>query len=359
MNAFRLGMYASLSFVAAVITAIVTPSTDAITMVPIWLAISVVLCVLFEVAWTTRRRLSRPSRDDEVPQREEPPVPEPPLPEPEGTFLAVRTFGLTDPGRVRSTNEDHFLVADLSRTLRVRQTSLPQVVTQQGRNQGHILLVADGMGGHNAGEVASALTVETVELFVVDLLRRFSNLRTADEKGVIQDLREAVQQADARIAEEAREHRELKGMGTTLTMAFVSGRRLFILHAGDSRCYLFRGGKLERLTEDHTLVAALLSHGTISSEQARDHPYRHVVTNVLGGDEAGVRVDVQRASLEPGDVLLLCSDGLTDMLDDKRISAILAEEPEPEAACRRLVGEANESGGKDNITAVVARFDTR
>src|SRR5258708_6543345 len=126
--------------------------------------------------------------------------------------LAVRAFGLTDPGRVRPGNEDQFLVADLSRTLRVRQTSLPQAPIQKGRSRGHVLLVADGMGGHAAGEVASALSVETVEAFVVELLRRFSNLQENDEHGVVQDLREAVRQADARILEEAQEHPELAGM---------------------------------------------------------------------------------------------------------------------------------------------------
>jgi protein phosphatase len=194
---------------------------------------------------------------------------------------------------------------------------------------------------------------------VVELLRRFSNLQPDDEHGVIHDLREAVWQADARIFEESREHRELRGMGTTLTLAFINGRRLFVLHAGDSRCYLFRSGRLEQLTEDHTIVAELVSHGVLSPQEARQHPRRHLVTNVLGGGEAGVRVDVQRADLEPGDRLLLCSDGLTDMLDDSRIAAILAEEADPERSCRRLIGEANAAGGKDNITAVTARFDAR
>jgi protein phosphatase len=271
--------------------------------------------------------------------------------------LAVRAFGLTDPGRVRPSNEDHFLVADLSRTLRVRQTSLPQAETRQGRSRGHVLLVADGMGGAAAGEVASALSVEAVEAFVLELLRRFSNLQEADEFGVLADLRRAVVQADARIAEEAALHPELKGMGTTLTMAFASGSRLFVIHAGDSRCYLFRRESLEQLTEDHTVVAELVGRGAISPEEARRHPYRHVVTNALGGGLAGVRVDVQRVALEPGDAVLLCSDGLTDMLDDGRIAAVLAAEDGPEAACGRLVAEANEAGGKDNVTAVVARFD--
>jgi serine/threonine protein phosphatase PrpC len=269
----------------------------------------------------------------------------------------VRAFGLTDLGRVRSVNEDHFLVADLSRTLRIRQTSLPRAPTQQGRGRGHVLLVADGMGGHAAGEVASALTVDTVEGYVLELLRRFSNLQASDEYGVIADLREAVRQADARIVEESTENPDLAGMGTTLTLAFASGDRLFVLHAGDSRCYLLRGGCLERLTEDHTLVAEMVGRGEISAEQARRHPRRNVVTNALGGGHAGVWVDVRRENLEPGDVLLLCSDGLSDMLVDEEIAAVLAAEGEPESACERLVAAANEAGGRDNITAVVARFD--
>ncbi len=273
------------------------------------------------------------------------------------TPVRVRACGLTDKGRLRSTNEDHFLVADLSRTLRIQQTSLPQAAAFHGRSRGHVLLVADGMGGHVAGEVASALTVETVEAFVLELLHRFSNLQASDENGVISDLRQAVTQADARIIEEAALHPELAGMGTTLTMAFISGNRLFVIHAGDSRCYLFRGGKTHRMSEDHTMVAEMVSSGAISSEQALNHPQRHVVTNVLGGGHAGVRVDVQRIGLEPGDVLLLCTDGLTEMLDDGRIAATLKTETEPEAACERLVAQANEAGGQDNITVVVARFD--
>ena len=270
--------------------------------------------------------------------------------------LEIHAFGRTDPGRVRPGNEDHFLVADLTRTLRVRQTSLSQASTHRSRGRGHVLLVADGMGGHAAGEVASALTVETVEGFVVELLRRFSNLQADDESGVLADLREAVKQADARIFEESESNPEFAGMGTTLTMAFASGKRLFVFHAGDSRAYLCRGGRLARLTEDHTVTAELVRSGAITPEQAKSHPSRHVVTNILGGGHAGVHVDVRRAELEAGDVVLLCSDGLTDMLDDARITAVLTDEADPEAACGRLIAEANAAGGKDNITAVVARY---
>jgi len=271
--------------------------------------------------------------------------------------LAVRAFGLTDPGKVRTSNEDHFLVADLSRTLRIRQTSLPQSATHEGRGRGHVLLVADGMGGHNAGEVASALSVETVETFILDLLRRFSNLEADDEHGVIKDLRNAVQLADARILEEARQHPELAGMGTTLTLAFASDTRLFVLHAGDSRGYLLRGRHMARLTKDHTVVAEMARRGEISAEEVAHHPFRHIITNALGGTHAGVQIDVRRVGLEAGDVLLLCSDGLTDMLPDERIAVALAASADPKEACRRLVDEANEAGGRDNITVVVARFE--
>lgn len=291
-----------------------------------------------------------------LPLSEQPTPVDTPVLSPRPAALPVRAFGLTDPGRVRTSNEDHFLVADLSRTLRIRQTSLPQPTEQRGRARGHILLVADGMGGHAAGEVASALTVETVEAFVLELLRRFSNLQAEDERGVLADLRAAVAQADARIIEESEHHPELAGMGTTLTLAFVSGRRLFVLHAGDSRAYHLRGGELEQLTEDHTVTGALVRSGYLEPEQARRHPRRHVVTNVLGGGRIGVQVQVNCVDLEPGDVLLLCSDGLTDMLDDARLTTILQAEADPQATCVRLIAEANAAGGQDNITAIVATF---
>ena len=267
------------------------------------------------------------------------------------------SFGLTDRGKTRSTNEDQFLIGELARTLWVRQTSLLQPETLYGRNRGHVFLVADGMGGHQAGEVASELTVRTVEAFVLHLLHRFSNIELADEQGVVADLQAALEHADARIFEETAHHPQLAGMGTTLTLALVSAWKLFVMHAGDSRCYLYRGGRLRQLTEDHTLVGELARRGVLSPEEVRHHRLRHVVTNVLGGGEAGVRVDVHRADLEPGDVLLLCSDGLTEMLDDNCIAAVLAAEGEPQRACERLVAEANEAGGRDNITVIVARFE--
>ena len=270
--------------------------------------------------------------------------------------IAVHSFGLSDRGQVRETNEDHFLIAELARTLWVRQTSLPQESTQYGRNRGHIFLVADGMGGHQAGEVASALTVTTIETFVLHLLRRFSNLQATDEPTVSKDFQAALCQADTRLAEESAHHPEFAGMGTTLTMAFVSGWKLFVFHAGDSRCYLYRGRQLRQLTADHTVAAELARQGVIKPDEVCHNRFRHVVTNALGGTESGVKVDVQKIDLEAGDVMLLCSDGLTDMLADERIETILKSAPDPQAAGERLVAEANDAGGRDNITVVVGQF---
>jgi PPM family protein phosphatase len=270
----------------------------------------------------------------------------------------IRSYGITDTGKVRSSNEDHFLVAEMARTLWVRQTSLPQPQEHHGRNRGHIFLVADGMGGHRAGEVASALTVRTIEAFILHVLKRFSNLQATDEQAVLKDLQLALLQADARIFEEAAQHPEFTGMGTTLTMAFSSGWNLFTIHAGDSRCYLFRAGHMKQLTQDHTLVGEMARRGLIKPEDVGHHQYRHIVTNVLGGGSVGVRTEVLKASLQPADVVLLCSDGLTDMLDDAQLAAVLTAEQNPKQACERLLAEANNQGGKDNITAIVVRYDT-
>ena len=147
-------------------------------------------------------------------------------------------------------------------------------------------------------------------------------------------------------------------MGTTLTMAFAVDWRLFVAHADDSRCYLYSGNRLQRLTQDHTVTAEMVRKGMISPQSQANHPWRHVVTNILGGTERGVQAELHSLDLHAGDVLLLCSDGLTEMVPEGQIAGILREETLPQIACERLVAEANRLGGKDNITAVVARFES-
>jgi protein phosphatase len=212
------------------------------------------------------------------------------------------------------------------------------------------------MGGHKGGEVASALTVASLEAFVLNVLGRFSNLKATEEERVTEDFRAAFEKAHARIFEETGLHPEIAGMGTTLTVAFASRGKLFVVHAGDSRCYLFRAGRLQQLTTDHTIVGELIRRGVVKPEDAAHHIYRHVVTNAVGGSHQSISTEIQRLDLQPADVLLLCSDGLTDMLPDDRIAAVLRSEPDPQVACDTLVNAALEAGGRDNITAIVAVF---
>lgn len=270
--------------------------------------------------------------------------------------MLVRSYGLTDVGKRRKQNEDQFLIAEVQKALRVRQSSLVQPKTQYSDESGYLFIVADGMGGHQAGEQASALAVGTIEGFVLNTLKWFFHLRSDEEQNVLEEFQTALRQADMKIFEEATRNPELRGMGTTLTMAYSSDSQLFVVHVGDSRCYLQRGGKLYRLTHDHTIVEEMLRHHALTPEQASHHYLRHVITNCVGGDRVGLHVEVHRLEVAPGDTLLLCSDGLTEMLSDARIGEILSENSDPRVACEALVAQANERGGRDNITAIVSRY---
>lgn len=271
--------------------------------------------------------------------------------------LRVRSCGRTDVGRARSINQDHFLIAELAKTLCVRQTSLPQPKLQHGDERGHLFVVADGMGGHAGGEQASALAIETVETFIINSVKWFFQLEGSEGKQVEEEFQSAVTQADERMFAESAVHPELDGMGTTLTMAYSLNGDLFVVHVGDSRCYFLREGRLQRVTRDHTFVEEMLRHGMLAPDDALHHRLRHVITNAIGGRAPGVQVEVHKLRLQPGDVLLLCSDGLTDQLSDEQIAAFLQGAGDPDQCCQRLIDAANESGGKDNITAIVARFE--
>ncbi len=273
--------------------------------------------------------------------------------------LAVTAFGKTDPGRVRSSNEDQFLIAELTKAMRIWHTSLPEPAARFGEERGHLFLVADGMGGHQAGETASALAVVAVEQFTLNRLKWFFDAKGPDAQRVLAEFQSALRQADARIVEKAAEHPELTGMGTTVTMAYQLGAELCIVHVGDSRAYVYRRGMLQQITRDHTVTAELVRRGELRPEQAAEHRLRHVITNVVGGPGAGIDVEAHALDIEPGDRLLLCSDGLTEMLTHDAIEATLLAQPDPEAACTILVMQANEAGGRDNITAVIARFDAK
>jgi protein phosphatase len=270
--------------------------------------------------------------------------------------LAVRAHGLTHPGKVRPANEDQFLVAELTKAMLLLHSSLSQSQVQQGQERGHLFIVADGVGGHAGGQRASALAVRSIENFVLNSLKWFFELKGAEENAVLAEFRTALKQADTRLFEDAAQHPELSGMGTTLTLAYSLDRELFVAHVGDSRCYLMRAGVLHRLTHDHTMLEEMLRSGHLKPKDVEGNYLRHVVTNIVGGHTPGVKIEVKKVTLEAGDLVLLCSDGLTEMLADSEIAAILKEKPEPEAACQRLVDRANEQGGRDNVTVIVAAY---
>ncbi len=240
--------------------------------------------------------------------------------------LVIHAFGATSVGRVRDHNEDNYLA---------------------GRT---IFAVADGMGGHAAGEVASEAALGPLRLIDGDSFR--------DPQAATEALAQAVSQANDVVLDQAAENPELRGMGTTLTTVMVRGSRLHLAHVGDSRAYLLRAGMLELLTEDHTLVAQLVKEGRLTEEQAATHPQRSVITRAIGV-EAGVKVDTMLDPLElqPGDQVLLCSDGLTGPVRESLIAEILATEADGDVACRRLIDAANAGGGPDNITCVLLRVE--
>jgi len=271
--------------------------------------------------------------------------------------LMVKAFGITDKGKVRAANEDQFLIAELTKAMRIWQTSLSEPKLQVGEERAHLFLVADGMGGHQAGERASALAVAAIEQFTLNSFKWFFGSDGTEAKKVLAQFQSAFSQADARIAEEAAGHPELNGMGTTVTMAFHLGVQLCVVHVGDSRAYLYRDGELHQLTQDHTLMAEMVRRGALRPDQVAGHRLRHVITNAVGGPEPGVTVEARALEVQAGDRLLLCSDGLTEMVTNEAIAATLDAEPAPEAAARKLLARAKEGVASDNITLLVVRFE--
>lgn len=270
--------------------------------------------------------------------------------------LTVQSAGLTDAGKVRTSNEDQFVVATLMRALWIDQSSVPQAKVHYGSDRSHLFVVADGMGGAHAGERASALAVGAIEGFLLNALRWVLALDGSPDASALNDFKAALREADASVYSAASGDPSLQGMGTTLTLAYSTGSVLFVAHVGDSRCYLLRGGGLHQLTRDDTVVQDLLEKGVVSPSDAAGHSLRHMITNVVGGHAPGIKAEVHRLTIEPGDTLLLCTDGLTNMVPAAQIQGVLATGTAPEQACAELIRLANAAGGEDNATAVIARY---
>ena len=242
----------------------------------------------------------------------------------------VSVFGDTDVGRVRSVNQD-------------------SVVVRAGDDAplGEALIaVADGMGGHAAGEVASQMSLDL-------LISSLASASAPDERA----MRDAFSRANAGVFSAASQNPEYRGMGTTLVAGLLTGDELIIGNVGDSRMYLYRDGELARVTQDHSWVGEMVAAGALTEEQAAKHPRRNILTRALGV-ESSVEADAGRIALKRGDRLILCSDGLHGMVDDKTIAGVVGGKSlDLKKAARELIDLANKAGGTDNITVALARID--
>lgn len=247
--------------------------------------------------------------------------------------FTVFASGLTDTGRARSHNEDA-IAWDAEHGL---------------------AMLADGMGGHNAGDVASRLCLQTLSEMLIPALEK--PLRLQPNKNMSKHatlVRRTVNKANKAIFDDAETNSKRKGMGTTLVMVLFYDKKVVVAHVGDSRVYRLRGSKLEQITADHSLVRELLEQGVISEEEVENNPYSHVITKAVGV-RPRVVAEVQEFDVKPGDAFMLCSDGLTDMVDDETISeTLLAGSGNWERASQRLIDFANNNGGHDNISVVIA-----
>jgi len=277
--------------------------------------------------------------------------------QPFSSLVRIDVAAKSHAGLVRPNNEDQFFVAQMSRALATMLSSLPPGdVPERAEEVNYVMIVADGMGGHAAGELASRMAISALASLALDLPDWILKLTKDAAAELERRAREFVQQAGALLYERGHQDMELRGMGSTLTLARSLGRDLLIAHVGDSRAYLFRAGHLHRITKDHTYAQMLIDSGRLHPDDIAISGVRHILTNALGGSTQHVDVDVDILRLETGDRLLLCSDGLTDVVEDEIITETLAAHPKSSHACDQLVEMALDGGGRDNITVIVAAY---
>ena len=286
-------------------------------------------------------------------QRETPDDTVPPF----SSSVQIDVSGLSHPGKVRPRNEDHFIVTRIGRYLETVLTSLPSgEVPDRADEAGYAMIVADGMGGHAGGELASLMEIIGLVKLVLAMPELIFLLDETVATDATRRSKRRFRDLNTLLIEHGRQDPAFRGMGTTLTAARIMGRHLQIVHVGDSRAFLLRDDRLIRLTRDHTYVQMLIDSGKLSKEDAVTFGARHLLVNALGGASEDVAVDVDQLKLTSGDRLLLCSDGLTDLVDDDAIRQVLIDCRKSAEACRRLVDLALAAGGKDNVTVVIAGY---
>jgi protein phosphatase len=276
---------------------------------------------------------------------------------PYSTSVRAEFGAVSHPGVVRAKNEDHFLVSQAMREHRVLLSNLPgdHLPVPMG-DEAYVMIVTDGMGGMAAGEVASRQAIATGLKLIQNSPKWGFKINKKEARELFERVNHHLQEIDRTLTEQSYSDRRLFGMGTTLTSAYSVGVDLFIIHVGDSRAYLYRKGELRRLTKDHTVAQAMADAGVIAPEDVRHHKRRNALTNFLGGHSGRVKGDVRWLRLADADRLLLCTDGLTEMVDDKEIAEILSRHSEPPDAAQALLDESLKRGGKDNVTIVLARY---
>jgi PPM family protein phosphatase len=271
--------------------------------------------------------------------------------------LSFDSYGATGKGPRRTANQDQFLIADLGKSLLVRQTSLPKADFSRilGRPQGRLLVVADGVSGKPGGELASTVAVDTLAQYVVDIMPWFFRLDESHEDDLQEELAAAIGRCQSRVKAAARSGQGYSDIATTLTMAYVLWPRAYVVHLGDSRGYLFRARELVRITEDHTVAGELQREGALTPAQAAQSRWRNVLWKAVGVAESA-DPDVYRIDLQPGDGLLLCTDGLTDAVEEAAIVGAMSRDLPAADITRLLLDQSRAAGASDDVTAVVTRF---
>ena len=273
--------------------------------------------------------------------------------------------GGSDIGRQRSSNEDHFLIADVCKSMRVHQTNLGLDHQSRlfGDTQGKLLIVADGMGGNESGERASQLVLDTIVDYVLNRLSWLLQKDAVNEQDFVEQLKHSLFECQKVIDNESAMVPQRRKMGSTLTLAYIIWPRAFLIHVGDSRCYLLRDHHLRQLTRDHTLSQLIEENSrsskldaAIAVQEAKGKGLSHVLWNVVGGGSEKPHPDATAFDLKIGDTLMLCTDGLTNMLNFDQIHKRLDANTSSSITCKQLLADANLSGGADNITVVVSRF---
>jgi protein phosphatase len=268
------------------------------------------------------------------------------------THVHVDAAGLTNTGKRRSANEDHYIIASFAKTVQLHDTNLEDrsVIDRLQRPPAQLFVVADGVGGKAGGRIASSMTVETIAEYLGGFARCYRRFDVDGEHEFLDHLSRAVEQSHDRLQEEFPGG---GGAATTVTMVALVWPRAYVVHVGDSRAYYLRRGLLRQITQDQTMGDVMVDLGAVSEEVARKRGLYNVLSSAVGGD---LSPEVGLIDLEPDDVLLLCTDGLTTHVPDDRIAGMLVQSPTTEAACQALVDAALDDGGTDNITVVVARF---